>query len=116
MRLWHDRAGVLSTQVLQEFYDVGTRRLRPPVSISVAREVIEQYRAWPVVVIEPSLIIAASLVQERHHLSFWDALIVQAAVVAGAGTLLTEDLSAGQVIEGVRVVNPFLATDANLVT
>ncbi len=109
-RLWHDRTGVLSTQVLQEFYDAGTRRLRPPVTRSVAREVIEQYRAWPVVVIEPSLIIAASLVQERHQLAFWDALIVQAAVVSGAGTLLTEDLNAGQVIEGVRVVDPFAST------
>ncbi len=101
---------MLSTQVLQEFYDAGTRRLRPPVTRSVAREVIEQYRAWPVVVIEPSLIIAASLVQERHQLAFWDALIVQAAVVSGAGTLLTEDLNAGQVIEGVRVVDPFAST------
>jgi predicted nucleic acid-binding protein len=76
----------------------------------VAREVIEQYRAWPVVVIEPSLILAASLVQERHPLSFRDALIIQAAVVSGAGTLLTEDLSAGRVIEGVRVVDPFAAS------
>lgn len=106
-RLWRDRMGVLSTQVLQEFYDAGTRRLRPPVPRSVAREVIEQYRAWPVVLVEPSLIVSASLVQERHQLSFWDALIVEAARVAGATRLLTEDLSHGRVIEGVTIVNPF---------
>lgn len=106
-RLWRDRTGVLSTQVLQEFYHVATQRLRSPISRAVAREVVERYSAWPVVLIEPATIVGASMLQERHRVSFWDALIVQAAVIAGAGTLLTEDLSAGEVIGGVRVVNPF---------
>ena len=49
----------------------------------------------------------ASEIQERHQLSFWDALIVATAVQGGAGLLLSEDLNAGQRIEGVRVVDPF---------
>lgn len=108
-RLWRERAGALSTQVLQEFYSVATSKRRPPMSPPVARDIIDIYRGWPVTVIEPALILAASRLQERHRLSFWDALIVQAAIVAGATTLLTEDLSAGQVIDGVQVVNPFVA-------
>lgn len=106
-RLWSDGTGVLSTQVLQEFYSVATTRRRPPMAPAAARHIIDLYRAWPVTVIEPALILAASRLQERHGLAFWDALIVQAAVMAGVDTLLTEDLSAGQSIEGVRVVNPF---------
>lgn len=106
-RLWRDRTGVLSTQVLQEFYVAGTRRLRPPIPRSSAREIIEQYRAWPVVTIEPTMILAASVLQEQHHLSFWDALVIQAAAAAGAGTLLTEDLQHGSTYLGVTIIDPF---------
>ncbi len=108
--LWESGTGVISTQVLQEFYAVATGRLRTPLSPAEAREVVERYSAWPVVTIEPLLIKAASHIHERHRISFWDALIVQAAVVAGADTLLTEDLRAGQSIQGVRVVDPFASS------
>lgn len=109
--LWESGTGVVSTQVLQEFYAVATGHLRPPLSPAEAREVVERYSTWRVVTIEPSLIRAASHIHERHRISFWDALIVQAAIVAGASTLLTEDLHAGQSIEGVRVVDPFAPSD-----
>ena len=72
-----------------------------------AREVVSLYTAWPVVLIEPSLILTASRLVERHKLSFWDALMVEAARTAGASRLLTEDLNHGQVIEGVRIESPF---------
>ena len=67
------------------------------------------YSAWQVVLIEPAIILGASHVSERHRLSFWDALMVEAARVGGAGWLLTEDLQDGQVIEGVVIVDPFRA-------
>lgn len=106
-RLWASRSGALSTQVLQEFYVVATTKLRPPMTPAEAREVVSSYSAWPVVLVEPPLIVAASRLAELRPLSFWDALVVVAARTAGADRLLTEDLSDGQVIDGVRIENPF---------
>lgn len=105
--LWSSRTGVTSTQVLQEFYVSATRKIPVPLSRSLARDVVEQYSAWPIVEIDVQTICRASEIEERHQLSFWDALIVAAAVRSGAATLLTEDLNHGQEIEGVRIENPF---------
>lgn len=105
--LWSTRSGTLSTQVLQEFYVTATRKLSSPMSPAAAREILELYAAWPVVLLDPSLILAATRVEEEHQVSFWDALILEAARLSGAELLLTEDMQHGQLIEGVRIVNPF---------
>lgn len=105
--LWARRAGTLSTQVLQEFYSVATRKLTMPMTRAEAREVVSLYDAWPVVLLDPTLIVAATRVEEEYQLSFWDALVVEAARVAGSERLLTEDLQDGLVIAGVRIENPF---------
>jgi predicted nucleic acid-binding protein len=97
-RLWDARSGTLSTQVLQEFYNVATRKLAPPMTRAEAREIVE---------LDPALILSASRIEEEHQLSFWDALVVEAARVAGAERLLTEDMQDGRVIEGVSIENPF---------
>jgi predicted nucleic acid-binding protein len=107
--LWAQRRGALSTQVLQEFYVVATRKLASPISRPEAREIIGAYSAWSVVAIDAPLILNASQLEEEHQLSFWDALVLEAARVAGAEVLLTEDLQDGRVIEGVRIKNPFAA-------
>ena len=107
--LWADRTGILSTQVLQEFYVIATRKLATPLSRAEAREIVDLYRLWPVIVVEPALILNASRLEEDHQLSFWDALIIEAARVAGAVRLVTEDLQPGRVIAGVRIENPFSA-------
>lgn len=107
--LWDQHAGALSTQVLQEFYNAATRKLPLPLSRDEAREVVDLYRAWPVVTIDPALMLAATRVEEAQQISFWDALIVEAARVAGAERLITEDLQHGQMIDGVEVLNPFLS-------
>jgi predicted nucleic acid-binding protein len=112
--LWADRTGAISSQVLQEFYNAATRKLNPPVSRADAREIIDLYTAWPVVLLEPALTLAATRIEEEHQLSFWDALVVEAARVAGAQRLLTEDMQHGRVIEGVRIENPFATTDQPL--
>ena len=106
-QLWAEHAGTLSTQVLQEFYNGATRRLTPPISRPEAREILDLYAAWPVVLLDPTLILAATRLEEEHQLSFWDALVVEAARVAGAQQLLTEDMPHGRVIEGIRLENPF---------
>jgi predicted nucleic acid-binding protein len=106
-RLWVDRTGVLSTQVLQEFHNVATRKMRPPMTARAARRVITMYAAWPVVSPDAALIVAASVFAEEHPVSFWDALIVEAARRAGAARLLTEDLQGGRRLGGVLIENPF---------
>jgi predicted nucleic acid-binding protein len=105
--LWANRTGRLSTQVLQEFYSVVTRKFDPPMTRQEAREVIATYATWPVDGVDPAMIQLASHLEEQHQLSFRDALIVEAAIRSGASRLVTEDLQDGRVIGGVRIENPF---------
>ena len=99
----------LSTQVLQEFYVTMTRKARPPWSPERALAKLDDFAAWPVIVSDLPLIRDAVLLSRDAVVSFWDALVVVAAVRSGADTLYTEDLNDGQVLRGVRVVNPFSA-------
>jgi predicted nucleic acid-binding protein len=105
--LWRTRSGVLSTQVLQEFYVVATRKFDPPMRRGAAREIVVLYGTWPIVQVDLALILAASKLEERHGFSFWDALVVEAARRSGATRLMTEDLQAGRRIGGVSIENPF---------
>ena len=103
---------VLSTQVLQEFYVGVTRKLAEPLPPDVAQAQVEDFARLPLVRVDEAMILAAI---ERHRsmsLSFWDALILEAALTCGADRLLTEDLQHGQKIEGLRVENPFLEARA----
>ena len=105
--LWETRKAVISTQVLQEFYVNATRNIPTPLPRAVARQFVRTYSAWQTETVGPQDIQLASELEEQHQLSFWDALIVAAALKAGAGTILTEDLSPGRSISGVRIENPF---------
>jgi len=105
--LWADRSGVVSTQVLQEFYVVATRKFQPPMRRSEAREIVTLYATWSVVQVDVGLILDAAALEERARLSFWDALIVEAARRAGAVRLVSEDLQAGRRIAGIAIENPF---------
>ena len=106
--LWENRIGIISTQVLQEFYVNVTRKIENPVPKSKARGIIESYLAWPVELNDAKTVLAASEIEERHMLSFWDALIVASARNAEAEKILTEDLNHGQRIEGILIENPFV--------
>lgn len=106
--LWANRTGTLSTQILQEFYVVATRKFNPPMTCREAREIVALYGTWPLVQVDLPLILTASQLEERHRLSFWDALVLEAARRAGATRLVTEDLQGGRSIGGVRIENPFL--------
>ena len=105
--LWENRTGIISTQVLQEFYVNVTRKIENPLPKSKARGIIESYLAWPVELNDAKTVLAASEIEERHMLSFWDALIVASARNAEAEKILTEDLNHGQQIEGILIENPF---------
>lgn len=106
--LWMERLGVISTQVIQEFYVNVRRQARNPMGADEARLLIEDYLAWEVVANDGASILEALALERRYSLSFWDALIVQAAQRAGVETLFSEDLSAGQRYGTVTVVNPFI--------
>jgi predicted nucleic acid-binding protein len=106
--LWDSGNGVLSTQVLQEFYVNVTRKIGHPITPDKARSILGTYLAWQVEVIRPDSVLRASELQERHKISFWDAMIVVAAIQSGAVKILTEDLNHGQLIEGILIENPFI--------
>ena len=101
------RSGVLSLQVLQEFYSTVTRKLRSAITRDVARDLLRSYSSWTIQTLTPEDVVAASFIEQRYQLSIWDALIIQAAVLAGARKLLSEDLQHGQSISGVTIENPF---------
>jgi predicted nucleic acid-binding protein len=97
----------LSTQVLQEFYVTMTRKARPVWSPDRALAKLDDFAAWPVILSDLPLLREAVLLSRDSIISFWDALVIAAAARSGADTLYTEDLNNGQILRGVRVVNPF---------
>jgi predicted nucleic acid-binding protein len=99
------REGVLSTQVLQEYFSVTTRKLG--TDPAVARRKVQLFATLEVVQVDVELILGAVDLHRLHAISFWDALILQAAGRAGCEVLLTEDLQAGRAISGLRIVDPF---------
>lgn len=105
--LWRERSGVVSTQVLQELAVNLRRKAGRPLTTKATRELVSDYLSWQVVVNSGESILDALDLEERHKMSFWDALVVNAAHAAGAETLYSEDLSDGQTYGSVRVVNPF---------
>ena len=103
----HLRLGsiVLSTQVVQEFYVTGSRKLA--FSRQYLKEAIGKFLALPLVLLGPPHIVRAIEIEERYQISFWDALILAAAESGGAEVLFTEDLNHGQQYGPVLVRNPF---------
>jgi predicted nucleic acid-binding protein len=99
---------LLSTQVLQEFYVTVTRKLARPLSPASALEAMLKLAALPLVTVTADMIAAAAQLSDRSRMSFWDALIVRAAAAGGAEVLYSEDLSHDSIVDGVRIVNPFI--------
>jgi len=106
--LWNDGTGLLSPQVLQEFYVNVTRKVATPLTKDAARLLVSTYAIWCVDVTSAD-VAAAFRIEDEAKIGFWDALIVASAAKAGAARLLSEDLSAGQTIAGVLIENPFRA-------
>jgi len=104
--LWNDGTGVLSPQVLQEFYVNVTRKIATPLAQGAARLVVNTYAIWCVDVTSAD-VAAAFRIEDEAKIGFWDALIIASASKAGASRLLSEDLNAGQTIAGVLIENPF---------
>ena len=111
--LWKSGLGVLSTQVLQEFFAAVTRKLPRPLEPASAKEIISDLLTWEIISHDGQSILEAIDIHVKHGYSFWDSLILESAGRSGASVLLSEDLSSNQVIHGVTIRNPFLVEQKN---
>jgi predicted nucleic acid-binding protein len=98
---------VLSTQVLQEFYVVTTQKLSQPLSQEMAVKVVNELAEFPLVQIDKGLISQAMIRHREDAFSFWDCLIVEAALQSDCSLLLTEDMQSGRRIDHLEIRNPF---------
>jgi predicted nucleic acid-binding protein len=105
-KVWSSGGGVLSTQVLQELCINLRRKAVKPLTTEQLRTLIEDYSDWEIVINTQKSVIEALMIETRYQISFWDALIIQAAESSGAEILYSEDLSDGQTYGSVRIVNP----------
>lgn len=96
---------VVSTQVLQEAYDNGIKKLKLPATVVSAY--VADLATFEVVGSDRLLVMDAIALAQRFQFRIYDALLLAAAGRAGCDTLYTQDLSHGQVIHGVKIVNPF---------
>lgn len=105
-----DRADVsVSGQVLQEFYNVSTRKLRNPLTHEEAMEWLEFFTDYPCASTDLLLVIRGAEMADRHKISYWDGAVIAAAERLGAKVLYSEDLNHGQHYGPVQVLNPFRA-------
>lgn len=103
---------VVSTQVLNEFYTIVTRRLAHPLPPEQAASAVESMTRFSCVSVDSDLVLRAIKAGQRWQLSHWDALMVAAARQTGCERLLTEDLSNGANYDGLRIENPFRGTSS----
>lgn len=99
------KLGVISTQILQEYFVATTRKLG--VNVELAKKRVEFFSLFHMVQITPQDIFSAINIHRLYSLSFWDSLIIHAAGKSNCRILLSEDMNHGQEIEGVKIVNPF---------
>jgi len=105
--LWNSGLGVLSTQVLQEFFVNIVQKIQKPIDKKLAKEIVRDFLRWQVVVNNGDSILDAIDIYDKYRYSFWDSMIIEAAIKGGAVFLMSEDLQHGQVISGVTIRNPF---------
>ena len=105
--LWKSRLGRVSQQVLQEYYVTVTRKLKPGLPKEEARDDIAALLAWRPLAPSGSTLSKAWEIEDRFGLTWWDSLIVAAALANRCNLLLSEDLQDGQQIDGLRIQNPF---------
>ena len=106
-RLWQDKTGCLSIQVLQEFYVTTTRKLAHLLTLVEASQIISDFGLWRIHQPQTEDILSAIQLQQRYQLSFWDSMIVHSASQLGCTTIWTEDLNEGQLIGGCLIQSPF---------
>ena len=108
---WENENGLLSIQVLQEFYVTVTRKIAAPLDAQTARQIVADLAQWRLHTPKASDLLQAIDLQQNHQLAFWDAQVIQSASCLGCTQLLSEDLNHGQRYGDVQVVNPFKEMD-----
>jgi predicted nucleic acid-binding protein len=107
-RLWQQRTGRISIQVMQEFFWIVTRKIPSPLPRKTALAILADLSLWPVYSPVAKDVLAAGELSGEIQVSFWDAMLLVAAKASGADRLWSEDLSQGQTVDGVEISNPFL--------
>ena len=102
------RNGVISVQVLSEFWVTVTRKLKKPLSSEIADKEIGLFQLMEIVNLDFPLFKDALRFQRLMKVSYWDSLILAASYSAGCKTIYTEDLNHGQIVSNMELVNPFL--------
>ena len=103
--LYEENMGVLSTQVLQEYCNVALKKLKLPVQY--VRSQLDMYEQFEVVQVTPSIIRAGLDLHQTRSVSFFDAIVLASAHASGCNIIWTEDMNAGEVVNGVSIANPF---------
>ncbi len=109
-RAVRDDTVAVSTQVLQEFYNITTRKLRPPLSAMEAAQQLARLCDFDVIGASAQSVLAATELAQQHQLSWWDAVILEAALRANAEVLYSEDGQHGRRFGALTVVNPFVSS------
>ncbi|MGR3318629.1 MAG: PIN domain-containing protein [Candidatus Anammoxibacter sp.] len=99
--------GAISIQVAQEFFQISTRKIKTPISVDDAIEYLKYISIMEVVSLGFEIVVMAARLQQKHHFSFWDAMIIQSALSIGCRKVFTEDLQDGFIIDGLEIINPF---------
>ncbi|HEX8949082.1 MAG TPA: PIN domain-containing protein [Dissulfurispiraceae bacterium] len=105
--LWNTGHGIISTQVLQEFFVTVTKKIGKPLDAGAAKTIVKDLLKWKTVVIGGEIILEAIDLHNEHNYSFWDSVIIASALEGGAGSLLSEDFSNTHKIKGLVIRNPF---------
>ncbi len=105
--LWKTGNGCLSLQVLQEFYVAVVQKVAKPLQPEAASGIISDLSHWDLHVPHINDVLMAIAIHQRFKLSFWDAMIIQSAKKLGCEVIWSEDFTAGQSYNGVKVLNPF---------
>ena len=108
---WKSGDGVVSVQVLKEFYVTVTRKLKSPMVPEKAEAIVAEYLTWRVVESDSALLRNGIRLSQSASLSLWDSLVVEAALRSGCDRLYSEDLNHGQRFGGLEIVNPLLESD-----
>lgn len=108
-RLVISNKGLISTQILSEFFVVVTLKIPDPLTLEQAEDrVVNFCQIWPVLLINEMIVMEAVRGVRTHSFSYWDALIWATARLNQANLIFSEDFSHDQMVEGVRFLNPFL--------
>jgi len=103
---------VISTQVLSEFYVTVTQKIKVTLPPEIAKKEIEFFGAIEIIEIDLRLILHAINISNKYQLSYWDSLIIAAALRSRAPVLYSEDLNHNQIVETVKIINPFITLPA----